>query len=87
MVDYADINITLIKIPSWTKARSWQELKTVYAGFNDLDFGGRIVLNVLMALVVLVLIFSYTFWLIIPLGIWLILRRGSPSKALWKDIE
>ena len=87
LVDYADISITLIKIPSLIKVRSWQELKTVYAGFDDLDFGGRIVLNVLMALVVLILIFSYTFWLVIPLGLWLILRRRSPSKALWKELE
>lgn len=87
MVDYADISITLIKIPSLIKVRSWQELKTVYVGFDDLDFGGRIVLNILMALVVLILIFSYTFWIVIPLGLWLILRRRSPSKALWKELE
>ncbi|MFH1713084.1 MAG: hypothetical protein ABH896_02770 [Candidatus Jacksonbacteria bacterium] len=88
MVDYADISITLIKIPSLIKAHSWQELKTVYAGFNNLDFSGRIVLNILMALVVLILIFSYTFWLVIPLGLWLILRhRRLPSKALYKELE
>lgn len=85
-IDYADVTINLTKIPSWHQAKSFQELKTALSGFNDLTIGGQIILNILFGLVIIISILSYTFWILIIVGVWLIWRKRK-TKEKWEDLE
>ena len=78
-VEYADVSIAVTQIESWWRADSYYDMNKAIAGFESPGFAERLWINVLFVTSRLLIAFSYTFWIIIPLGIWWFMRRKRRS--------
>ena len=84
-VEYVDISIAVSEIESWWSSDSYFELSQTITGYESPGFVERLLINVLFVLGALITIFTYTFWFVIPLVIWLIFRRRR--KNLFAELE
>lgn len=73
-VDYVTVSVGIEKLPSIWGMQNGHQLNDVIAGYESPTLWQRIVINVLTALFVAVEFLSVTFWILIPLGIFILIR-------------
>lgn len=83
-VSYVKVSVTVREIPSFWETNDAYDLKNLVAGQDGISVFQQGFINILMAGFVAVQILSVTFWLFIPLTIWLIYRRRQ--RKMWKEL-
>jgi hypothetical protein len=84
-VEYVDVSITITTIESWINADSYWELNQAISGYDQPGFGERILINVAYVITRIILFLSYTFWILIPLGIWLGMKKRR--NTLFSELD
>ena len=84
--DYVRVSVGVYDLPTlWQVDANQYEIQRVIAGFGTQSFPVQAWGNVLMVFFWAIQLLSVTFWLIIPLVIWLALRRRQ--RKTWKELE
>lgn len=78
----ATISINTQYIRPWWQATNYYELEKSITGLGQKTFGQSIWINVLFVLRALIVVFSYTFWFVIPIIIW-----RTWNKIRWEKLE
>lgn len=82
---FVNVSITVYDLPSFWEVGDQYELSGRVTGFEQPSFVQQVWINILIAGFWFLQVFSVTFWLIIPLIIWLISRRRQ--RKAWKELE
>ena len=74
-VEMIDVVLRIEMVPKWGSATTLSELERSWYGFEDPSMFQQLFLNALFVLLKILLVLSYTFWLIVPLFIWHVWKR------------
>lgn len=84
-VEYVDISLYVNHIPSWWQAGDYHELRQSFAGYTDPSLGQKVLINFIYVVSKLLVLLSYTFWLIIPFLIWR--WRRSRERKMFQALD
>lgn len=73
-VDYVTVSVSIEKLPSLFGVQNEYQLTDVIAGFESPTLWQGIVINILTVFFIAVQFLSVTFWILIPLGIFVLMR-------------
>lgn len=83
-VDYVTVSVSIEKLPSLWGVQNEYQLNEVIAGYESPTLWQGIVINVLTVFFIAIEFLSVTFWILIPLGIFILmyLRRSRMLREL-----
>ncbi|MFA5945284.1 MAG: DUF4349 domain-containing protein [Patescibacteria group bacterium] len=84
-VDFMTVTIGINEIPAFWKVKTADDLQNLVAGFEEPSVFQQCWINVLTVFFRLLQVLSVTFWLFIPLGIWLLARKRE--HRTWQELE
>ncbi len=73
-VDYVTVSVSIEKLPSMWGIQSEYQLNDVIAGYESPTLWQGIIINVLTVFFIAIEFLSVTFWILIPLGIFVLMR-------------
>jgi molybdopterin converting factor small subunit len=85
-VEYVSVSVAVTEIASFWETREVYDLHRLVAGIeHPVSLTQRALINVLIVCFYALQVLSVTFWLLIPLAIWLISRRRQ--RRVWKELD